>query len=107
MMKLNRGDIVLINLQDNLQNNKVGVIVSGDDENAILDTVIVIPLSTEIIDDMFPYRMRIDKRDELEVDFDILINQITTLLKSKVQKKIAKLTHEEYQMLIENLYKNF
>jgi len=36
------------------------------------ETVIVLPLSTNLIDDAFPLRLRISKRDSLERESDIL-----------------------------------
>ncbi len=122
-MELNRGDIVIVNLYpingdapqeyflDSVspQVGKIrpAVIISGNDENSILDTIILLPLSTDLIDDMFPYRLRIEKRDNLKEDSDVLINQITTLNKFKIKEKIAKLTQEEYDLVIQALCKNF
>ena len=63
-MELNRGDIVIVNLYpkkgDEVGKIRPAVIISGNDENSILDTVILLPLSTDLIDDMFPYRVRIE-----------------------------------------------
>lgn len=56
---------------------------------------------------MFPYRLRIQNRDNLIDDSDVLINQITTLNKFKIKEKIAKLTQEEYDLVIQALCKNF
>ena len=110
-MELNRGDIVIVNLYpkkgDEVGKIRPAVIISGDDENSILDTVIILPLSSSTLDDMFPYRVRIQSRDNLIDDSDILINQITTLNKFKIKEKIAKLTQEEYDLVIQALCKNF
>ena len=72
-----------------------------------MDTVILLTLSTDVIDDMQPYRMRIKSRDNLKQDSDILINQIRTLSKVRIKEKIAKLTDNEYNEVIGNLCKNF
>ena len=66
-MELNRGDIVIVNLYPK-KGNEVGkirpaVIISGDDENSILDTV----------------------------------------SKIRIKEKIAKLTDDEYILVIEKL----
>ncbi|GGD35750.1 hypothetical protein GCM10012288_07120 [Malaciobacter pacificus] len=110
-MELNRGDIVIVNLYpkkgDEVGKIRPAVIISGDDENSILDTVILLPLSTDLIDDMQPYRMRIKSRSDLKQDSDILINKIRTLSKIRIKEKIAKLTDDEYNLVIENLCKNF
>ncbi|MDP3302426.1 MAG: type II toxin-antitoxin system PemK/MazF family toxin [Sulfuricurvum sp.] len=111
MMDLNRGDIVVVNLYpkkgDEIGKIRPAVIISGDDENAILDTVILMPLSTDLIDNMDPYRIRILKRDGLKEDSDILINQIRALSKMRIKEKIAKLTSVEYDAVIAHLCKNF
>ncbi len=110
-MELNRGDIVIVNLYpkkgDEVGKIRPAVIISGDDENVILDTVILMPLSTDRIDNMTPYRMRIVAREGLKEDSDILINQIRALSKARIKEKIAKITSAEYDAIIQNLCKNF
>ncbi len=110
-MDFKRGDIVTVNLNPK-KGHEVGkirpaVIISGDDENAVLDTVILMPLSTDLIEEMEPYRMRITKRDRLQQDSDILINQVRTLSKQRIGEKIAALNTNEYDLIIESLCKNF
>lgn len=110
-MELNRGDIVVVNLYpkkgDEVGKIRPAVIISDDDENAILDTVILMPLSTDLIDNMDPYRMRLLAREGLKEDSDILINQIRALSKTRIKEKIAKITSVEYDTLIQYLCKNF
>jgi mRNA interferase MazF len=106
-----RGDIVIVNMNPK-KGHEVGkirpaVIISGDDENTMLDTIILIPLSTDLVEDMEPYRMRITKRDKLQQDSDILINQVRTLSKQRIGEKIAVLTSSEYDLVIKSLCKNF
>jgi mRNA interferase MazF len=110
-MDLNRCDIVGINLNPK-KGDEVGkirpcIVISNDDENKILDTIIVMPLSTQLIDDMLPYRLRLLKRDKLKKDSDILINHIRTISKKRVTSKIAKITNDEYKLIIQNLCENF
>ena len=111
MMDFKRGDIVIVNLNPK-KGHEVGkirpaVIISGNEENGVLDTVVLLPLSTSIVADMEPYRIKISKRDNLKQDSDILINQIRTLSKQRIGQKIAKLTDEEYSLVIDFLCKNF
>jgi len=111
MMDLNRCDIVGINLNpkkgDEIGKIRPCIVISDDDENKILDTIIVMPLSTQLIDDMLPYRLRLLKRDKLKKDSDILINHIRTISKKRVTSKIAKITNDEYRLIIQNLCENF
>ena len=111
MMDFKKGDIVTVNLNPK-KGHEVGkirpaIIISNDDENEILDTVILMPLSTDMINDMEPYRMRIVQRDNLKQDSDVLINQLRTLSKLRIKEKIATITDKEYQNIIQNLCKNF
>ena len=110
-MDYKRGDIITVNLNPK-KGHEVGkirpaVIISNDDENEILDTVILMPLSTDLIDNMEPYRMRILKRDNLKEDSDVLINQIRTLSKLRIKEKIGSITDNEYENIIKYLCKNF
>ena len=110
-MDFKRGDIIIVNLNpkkgDEVGKIRPAVIISNDDENKILDTVILMPLSTDLIDDMEPYRMRISQRENLKEDSDLLINQVKTLSKLRIKEKIATVTDEEYKNIIQNLCKNF
>lgn len=110
-MGYRRGDIVTINFNpkkgDEVGKIRPAVIISGDDENSVLDTVIVMPLSTSLVDGTEPYRMRLAKRDGLKEDSDILINHVRTISKKRIGEKIATLTNEEYNQIIECLCLNF
>ena len=110
-MDYKRGDIVTINLNpkkgDEAGKIRPAVIVSGDEENAILDTLIVMPLSTSLIDDMKPFRVRIAKRGNLKHDSDVLINHIRAISKKRVGEKIASLSEGEYAEIVESLCRNF
>lgn len=110
-MELRRGDIVIVNLYpkkgDEVGKIRPALILSGDDENKILDTVILMPLSSDLVDDMQPYRVRVSKRENLKVESDILINQVRSLSKTRIKEKIAKLNKEEIELVISALCKNF
>lgn len=111
MMGYKRCDIVTINFNpkkgDEVGKIRPAVIISGDDENSILDTVIVMPLSTALVDDTEPYRLRIKKREALKEDSDILVNHVRTISQKRIGEKIATLNPEEYEKLIKNLCLNF
>ena len=76
-MGLDRGDIALVNFNPS-KGGEIGklrpaIIMSSADEIKILDTVIVIPLSTVIEKDALPYRYTIIKREKLLKDSDACI----------------------------------
>ncbi|MEA2098849.1 MAG: type II toxin-antitoxin system PemK/MazF family toxin [Campylobacterota bacterium] len=67
MMGLTRGDIVLVNFKP-IKSGEMGklrlaIVVSDSDDNEILNTIIVIPLSTVIEKDALPYRFLITSRE--------------------------------------------
>jgi mRNA interferase MazF len=79
-----RGDVYLANLNpkkgDEIGKIRPVLIYQSDMLNAIgHTTTIVIPLSTKLIDDVQPLRYRINKRDALDYDSDIVIDQIRSI----------------------------
>jgi len=99
MTGLNRGDIVLVNFNP-AKGGEIGklrpaIILSDSDDNEILETVIVIPLSTHIEADALPYRYLIEKRDKLQKNSDACIYEIRALSKTRVKEKLSVLTDEE------------
>ena len=59
-------------------------------------TTIILPLSTVLIDGAYPLRYRINKRDNLEKDSDILCDQIRALDNQRIiPKLLTKLSLKE------------
>ena len=58
---------------------------------------------TSLIDDAEPIRFRINKRDNLDKDSDIVITQIRTIDNDRFIKKLATLTENEL-LKIKNLF---
>ena len=103
MMVLTRGDICLVNFNP-AKGGEIGklrpaIVMSDEVDNEILDTVIVIPLSTVIEKDALPYRYTITKRDKLEKDCDACIYEIRALSKIRVKEKLALLDAQELQII--------
>ena len=98
-MELNRGEIHLVNF-DPAKGGEMGklrpaIIMSSKEENTILDTVIVIPLSTVIEKDALPYRYLIPKRAKLKHDSDACIYEIRALSKIRVKERLSWLKEDE------------
>jgi mRNA interferase MazF len=107
MMELNRGDICLINFNP-AKGGEIGklrpaIVMSDKMDNEILDTVIVIPLSTVIEKDALPYRYMITKRDKLEKDCDACIYEIRALSKIRIKENLAKLETYELEIIQNSL----
>ena len=100
-MMVSKGDIWLVNLNPIKKNNEMGkirpVVVYQNDELNSSDypTTIIIPISSVLVDNAEPIRFRLNKRDDLEKDSDVVITQIRAIDNSRFIKKIAKLTDKE------------
>lgn len=109
MMGLSRGAIVLVNFSP-AKGGEIGklrpaIILSDSDDNEILETIIVIPLSTRIEEDALPYRYLIEKRDKLEKDCDACIYEIQALSKTRVKEKLSILSDKELNIIQDSLCK--
>jgi len=103
MIVLSRGDIVLINFNP-AKGGEIGklrpaIVLSDKDDNEILDTVIVIPLSTVIEEEALPYRFLITARDKLQKDCDACIYEVRALSKIRVKEKLAVLNTNELNII--------
>ena len=102
-MELTRGDICLVDFNP-VKGGEIGklrpaIIMSSSEDNSILQTIIVIPLSTIIEDDTLPYRFSITKRQKLEKTSDACIYEIRALAKIRVKSKIAQITSSELNII--------
>ena len=102
-MILNKGDIVLVNFNPS-KGKEIGkfrpaIIISGNEDNEMLETVIVIPLSTVLVDNAYPYRVFISKRDKLLKDSNACIYEIRALSKIRIKQKLAKVSDDEMEII--------
>jgi len=59
-------------------------------------TIIIVPLTTQLIEDAYPLRYRIDKRQKLEKTSDLLCDQIRALdINRLLPEKLASLSERE------------
>ena len=109
MMVLNRGDICLINFNPakggEMGKLRPAIVISDSMDNEILNTIIVIPLSTVIEKDALPYRYLITKREKLEKNCDACIYEIRALSKVRVKEKLAILNNQELEVIQDSLCK--
>ena len=105
-----RGEIWLANLNPMKKSNEVGkirpvLIIQNDylNKNTLYPNTIIIPLSTYLIDNSEPLRIRITKRDKLEFDSDLLVAQIRSIDNSRLIEKLAYLTEKELRKVIKFL----
>lgn len=100
-MMVSKGEIWLVNLNPTKKNNEMGkvrpVLVYQNNElnHSDYPTTIIIPLSTSLINDAQPIRYRINKRDKLKEDSDIVITQIRAIDNNRFIEKLGKLDQYE------------
>jgi len=99
-MDYKRGDIVLVNFNPQKKKDEVGkvrpaIIMSDTDLNDVLDLVSVIALTTNLIDNSEPLRIRITKREHLKVDSDAMVEQLRSVSKERIYEKVASVSDEE------------
>lgn len=98
---MKRGDIYLVDFNPakggEMGKLRPAIVVSGEEECKALATVIVVPLSTTLVDDAKPYRMRIGKREKLKTDSDACIYEIRALSKTRLKERVAELSSAEYE----------
>jgi len=67
-------------------------------------TTIVLPLSTYLIEEAYPLRYRVSRRDALEQDSDILCDQIRAIDNQRIiAEKLAELSWQEVFEIDEQL----
>ena len=106
---LDRGAIYLANLNPNKgrEPGKVRPIVVIQN-NALSEvehpTVIILPLSSQLVEQSFPLRFRLVARDKLRKDSDILCDQIRAITSTRItSEKLTQLSLAELLQIEEQL----
>lgn len=95
-MKIKRGDIILANFEPVRGSEQGGVrpavVIQNDIHNEHSPTTIITPITSRIYLKDYPTNIFLSKKDsKLKVDSTVLLNQIRTIDKSRIIKKISKL----------------
>ena len=105
-MTVCKGEIWLANLNPQKRANEVGkmrpVLVIQSDllNNSDYPTTVVMPLTTRLIDDAQPLRYRIEKRDKLKQNSDVLVAQIRSIDNSRFVERLATIDDKEVQTIL-------
>ena len=107
-MDYKKGDIVLVNFNPQKRAEEIGktrpaIIVSDSDLNQILDLVTVIALTTNLIDDALPLRVRIKQKENLREDSDAMIEQLRSISKSRIGEKLTELDDAQMRIIEEGI----
>lgn len=103
-MDYRRGDIVLVNFNSQKRAQEVAkvrpaIIVSDTKLNQVLDLVTVVALTSNLIDDAEPLRIRICKRDKLQKESDAMVEQLRSVAKSRIIEKVGSTNDKEMQKI--------
>ena len=95
-MEIKRGDIVLVNFEPVRGSEQRGVrpslIIQNDIFNKYSPITIVAPITSKSFKKEYPTNVLIKKEDsKLNLDSTILLNQIKTIDKSRIIKRISSL----------------
>lgn len=99
MGKLKRGDIILVDL-DPVVGSEQGklrpaLVIQNDIGNEFSPTTIVAPITSKVFNKGFPTNVFLSREDsKLNSDSTILLNQIRTIDKIRIKKKISELSSE-------------
>ena len=96
MVEIRRGDIILVNLKPVKGSEQGGIrpclIIQNDKGNKYSPLTIIAPLTSKGFTKEFPTNVLVSKEDSgLDKDSTILLNQIKTIDKSRIMKKISSL----------------
>jgi len=98
MVKIKRGDIVLVNLNPGKGSEQAGVrpclIIQNDTGNEYSPTTIVAAITSKKFSKEYPTNINLSsKESKLDRDSTILLNQIRTIDKKRIIKKISSLDY--------------
>lgn len=93
-----RGEVYWVKLDpavgSEISKTRPAVIISNDTGNRYSDRVIVAPLTSKGVEKVYPFEVKIAAEDGVNDASKILLDQIRTLDKSRLGKKIGKLSHK-------------
>ena len=95
-MEIKRGDIFLVDLEPARGSEQGGVrpslIMQNNIGNKFSPTTIIAPITSKKFSKEFPTNVKLSKEDSgLDRDSMILLNQIATIDKSRIKKRISNL----------------
>ena len=111
MTNIKRGDICLVNFNPS-KGKEIGkirpaVVLSKNEDNLILDTVVVLPISSQLVDDALPYRVYLPIRDGLDKDSNVCIYEVRALSKNRVVQAVSQVTSLEMETIEQSFIQVF
>jgi len=104
-MTVSKGEIWLVNLNPQKKSNEIGktrpaVVIQNDLLNhSDYATIIILPMTTALIDDAEPLRFRITKRSGIESESDVLIAHARAVDKTRLLQKLGEISTIEMEKI--------
>ena len=93
---IKRGDIVVLNMGNNVGKPRPALVIQNDVLNETLTTTILIPFTSDIQpSDTFRYVIHSLPRNGLQADSQLMIEKISQLPVEKIQKVIGSITKKQ------------
>ena len=97
-MKIKRGEVVLVNLEPVIGSEQGRIrpvlVIQNDISNEFSPTTIIAPITSKVYKKEYPTNVFIPKQNsKLDKDSTILLNQIRTIDKFRIIKKISNLNN--------------
>jgi len=97
-MRIKRGEIVLVNLEPVIGSEQGRIrpvlVIQNDISNEFSPTTIIAPITSKVYKKEYPTNVFIPKQNsKLDKDSTILLNQIRTIDKFRIIKKISNLNN--------------
>ena len=96
-----RGEVYWVTLDpavgSEISKTRPAVIISNDTGNRYSDRVIVAPLTSKGIEKVYPFEVKVTAEDGVSDVSKILLDQIRTLDKSRLGKRIGRLSHKKME----------
>ena len=83
------------------------VVLSKDEDNNILDTVVVLPLSSHIVEDALPYRVYLPIRQGLDKASNVCIYEVRALSKNRVSQVVSQVSADEMTTITQSFSQVF
>ncbi|MEX0920157.1 MAG: type II toxin-antitoxin system PemK/MazF family toxin [Candidatus Pacearchaeota archaeon] len=104
MVKIKRGDIVLTNMEPVVGSEQGGIrpalIIQNDLYNEYSPVAIIAAITSKIYKKEYPTNVFLEKEiSNLDKNSTILLNQIRTIDKSRILKKISSLDHNNMKKI--------
>ena len=95
-MKIKRGDILLVNLEPVIGSEQGRIrpvlVIQNDISNEYSPTTIIAPITSKVYKKEYPTNVFLSKQDsKLDKDSTVLLNQIRTIDKSRIKRRISSL----------------